>query len=152
MPYLLDTNILLRTIIIEDPNYHITIEAITFLKRDQQRLFIAPQNLIEFWNVATRPIERNGLGLSPVEAQAEVSRLKELLILLPDQKQIYPEWERLVQTYEVKGTKVHDTRLVAFMLVHQISHILTFNVKDFRRFNSEITPVSPKEIVNNAIT
>jgi hypothetical protein len=48
----------------------------------------------------------------------------------------------------VSGSKVHDTRLVAFMLVHQLSHILTFNVKDFRRFNHKIIPVSPKEITN----
>ncbi|MGB5712180.1 MAG: type II toxin-antitoxin system VapC family toxin [Waterburya sp.] len=149
MSYLLDTNILLRTLITEDPNYEITQKVIASLRREKERLFIAPQNLIELWNVATRPADQNGLGLSPIEAQAEVAGLKELFILLPDREQIYPEWERLVQTYEVKGTKVHDTRLVACMLVNQISHILTFNVKDFRRFSTEITPVSPKEIVNS---
>jgi hypothetical protein len=47
----------------------------------------------------------------------------------------------------VKGAKVHDTRLVAFMLVHRLSYILTFNIKDFRRFRTEITPISPKEIM-----
>lgn len=149
MSYFLDTNILLRTLVTDDPNYQITMSAIAFLRREKERLFIAPQNLIELWNVATRPADKNGLGLSPNEAQAEVARLKELFILLPDREQIYPEWERLVKTYEVKGAKVHDTRLVAFMLIHRLSHILTFNVKDFRRFSSEITPVSPKEIMNS---
>ena len=149
MPYFLDTNILLRTLVTDDPNYQITMSAIAFLRREKERLFIAPQNLIELWNVATRPADQNGLGLSPDSAQAEVARLKELFILLPEQEQIYPSWERLVETYEVKGTKVHDTRLVAFMLVHQIDNILTYNVKDFRRFSPEITPVSPKEIMNS---
>ena len=149
MPYFLDTNILLRTLVTDDPNYQITMSAIAFLRREKERLFIAPQNLIELWNVATRPADKNGLGLSPDEAQAEVARLKELFILLPDTEQIYPEWERLVKTYEVKGAKVHDTRLVAFMLIHRLSHILTFNVKDFRRFSPEITPVSPKDIMNS---
>ncbi len=147
MSYLLDTNIILRTIVTDDPNYQTTIEAIAFLRRSKERLFIAPQNLIELWNVATRPADKNGLGLSPSEAEAEVARLKELFILLPDTEQIYPEWERLVKTYEVKGANVHDTRLVAFMLVHQLSHIITFNTKDFRRFRPEITPISPKEIM-----
>lgn len=101
------------------------------------------------FSVATRPADKNGLGLSPSEAEAEVARLKELFILLPDTEQIYPEWERLVKTYEVKGANVHDTRLVAFMLVHQLSHILTFNTKDFRRFRTEITPISPKEIMQS---
>jgi predicted nucleic acid-binding protein len=147
MSYLLDTNILLRTLVTNDPNYQITIDAIASLRRSREKLFIAPQNLIELWNVATRPADKNGLGLSPLETEAEVARLKEFFILLPDTEQIYTEWERLVKTYEVKGTKVHDTRLVAFMLIHQLSHILTFNVKDFRRFDAEITPISPKEIM-----
>ena len=149
MSYFLDTNILLRTLVTDDPNYQITMSAIASLKRGKEQLFIAPQNLIELWNVATRPADKNGLGLSPDEAQVEVARLKELFVLLPDREQVYPEWERLVKTYEVKGAKVHDTRLVAFMLVHRLSHILTFNVKDFRRFSPEITPVSPKEVVGS---
>ena len=164
MSYFLDTNILLRTLVTDDPNYQITMSAIASLKRGKEQLFIAPQNLIELWNAATRPagqsfagfklprflwLHKNGLGLSPDEAQAEVARLKELFVLLPDREQIYPEWERLVKTYKVKGAKVHDTRLVAFMLVHRLSHILTFNVKDFRRFSPEITPVSPTDIINS---
>ena len=62
-------------------------------------------------------------------------------------REVYGEWERLVTTYEVKGSKVHDTRLVAFMMVHQISHILTFNVKNFRRFSAEVTAVRPQQIM-----
>ena len=101
MSYFLDTNILLRTLVTDDPNYQITMSAIASLKRGKEQLFIAPQNLIELWNVATRPADRNGLGLSPDEAQVEVARLKELFVLLPDREQIYPEWERLVKTYKV---------------------------------------------------
>ena len=92
--------------------------------------------------------KKNGLGFPPERTKAEVARLKRLFIFLPDTQAIFSEWERLVETYEVKGAKVHDTRLVAFMLVHQIERILTYNVKDFRRFSAEITPVSPKEIEN----
>ena len=101
MSYFLDTNILLRTLVTDDPNYQITMSAIASLRRGKERLFIAPQNLIELWNVATRPADKNGLGLSPDEAQAEVARLKELFILLPEREQIYPEWEQLVKTYSM---------------------------------------------------
>lgn len=149
MAYLLDTNILLRTISPNDPMHIETIAAIDILNASREQVIIAPQNLIELWNVCTRPTERNGLGFTPARTKAEVDRLKRLFIFIPDTKAIFPEWERLVTTYEVKGTKVHDTRLVAFMLVHRLSQILTFNVKDFRRFSPEITPVSPKEIVNS---
>jgi predicted nucleic acid-binding protein len=149
MAYLLDTNILLRTISPNDPMHIETVAAIDILNASREQVVIAPQNLIELWNVCTRPAERNGLGFTPERTKAEVDRLKRLFIFIPDTPAIFPEWERLVTTYEVKGTKVHDTRLVAFMLVHRLSQILTFNVKDFRRFSPEITPVSPKEIVNS---
>lgn len=147
MAYLVDTNVLLRTLVTDDPQYQITQDTIFILRRSGERLFIAPQNLIELWNVATRPSDKNGLGLSPTETKAEIVQLKSLFILLPDAEQMYSEWERLVSIYQVKGSKVHDTRLVAFMLVHQLSHILTFNIKDFRRFQAEITPVSPQKII-----
>jgi predicted nucleic acid-binding protein len=149
MAYLLDTNILIRTISPNDPMHIETIAAIDILNASREQVIIAPQNLIELWNVCTRPAERNGLGFTSERTKAEVDRLKRLFIFIPDTPAIFPEWERLETTYEVKGTKVHDTRLVAFMLVHRLSQILTFNVKDFRRFSPEITSVSPKEIVNS---
>lgn len=146
MSYLLDTNILLRFVSPEDSMHLETVNAVDSLNANRERLIIAPQNLIEFWNVCTRPSDKNGLGFTPEIARTEIDRFKRLFVLLSDTERVYSEWERLVTTYEVKGTKVHDTRLVAFMLVHQISHILTFNVKDFRRFQSEVTAVSPRQM------
>jgi predicted nucleic acid-binding protein len=35
---------------------------------------------------------------------------------------------------DVLGKNAHDTRLVAAMLVHGVTHLLTFNVTDFSRF------------------
>ena len=125
MAYLLDTNILLRLISPDDPMHAETVAAINTLNARREEAIIAPQNLIELWNVCTRPAEKNGLGFTPERTKAEVARLKRLFIFLPDTQAIFLEWERLVETYEVKGAKVHDTRLVAFMLVHQIESILT---------------------------
>ena len=51
---------------------------------------------------------------------------------------MYREWKRLVTQHEVRGAKVHDTRLVAAMNVHGIRRITTFNVGDFTRFNIEV--------------
>jgi hypothetical protein len=39
-----------------------------------------------------------------------------------------------------------DTNIL-LMLVHGVTHILTFNVRDFRRYR-EITAVLPTDIVN----
>ena len=146
MSYLLDTNILLRFISPKDPKHSEVVTTVDALHNRQQRVIISPQNLIELWNVCTRPKENNGLGLTLKKTEEEVKRLKKLFIFFPDNLDVYLQWERLVSTYNVKGSKVHDTRLVAFMLVHQISHIMTFNVKDFRRFRGEITPLTPEDI------
>ncbi|NEP22752.1 type II toxin-antitoxin system VapC family toxin [Moorena sp. SIO3I6] len=109
-------------------------------------IVIAPQNLIELWNVCTRPSKNNGLGFTLSQTKAEIDRLKRLFVFLPDTHKIYSEWEKLVTIYEVKGVKVHDARLVAFMKVHDLSHILSFNIRDFRRFGDEVIPVHPKDI------
>ncbi len=143
MSYLLDTNILLRIVDSNHPMNADAVEAIDSLRTSDTPLFIATQNLIELWNVCTRPLEKNGLGLTLTRTKTEVEKLKNLFVLLPDTSEIYEEWERLVTRYEVRGVNVHDTRLVALMLIHRVSHILTFNVKDFRRFDAFIDSSKP---------
>ena len=145
MSFLIDTNILLRS---ADPNHPMHADAVTatnILLGGEEDVCIIPQNLIEFWNVYTRPADKNGLGHTPGEAAAEVNRLKGLFLLLPDTVAIYAEWERLVLIYGVRGVNVHDARLVAAMLVHGVTHILTFNTKDFARYG-EVTAVHPMDM------
>lgn len=123
-----------------------TVNAISILRGAGIKLFITSQNLVEFWRSATRPVQRNGLGLTIEEASAELQRLETLFPVLPDVPEIYPEWKRLVLEYGVMGVNVHDARLVAVMRVHGLTHILTFNTGDFTRYSSEITPVHPASV------
>lgn len=109
-------------------------KATTTLIRQGETVHIIPQNLYEFWSVATREIKYNGLGLSIPDTQAELARLKALFSFLPDSPAILPEWERLVTTHAVSGRDSHDTRIVASMNVHKITHLLTFNKDDFKRY------------------
>ena len=146
MTFLVDTNLLLRSVEPSHPMYGDAVNAIATLQGRGEQLHIVPQNLIEFWNVYTRPLERNGLGHTAAEAEAEVNRLKAFFSLLPDTAAIYEEWERLVVVHAVRGVNVHDAKLVAAMLVHGLTHILTFNISDFARY-SEITAVHPTAIV-----
>lgn len=145
MTFLVDTNLLLRSVEPSHPMYGDAVNAIATLQGRGEQLHIVPQNLIEFWNVYTRPLERNGLGHTAAEAEAEVNRLKAFFSLLPDTSEIYQEWERLVVVYAVRGVNVHDAKLVAAMLVHGLTHVLTFNISDFARY-SEITAVHPTTV------
>lgn len=143
MAFLVDTNVLLRSIDLAHPMNRDAVDTLRTLQSREEQLCIVPQNLIEFWNVYTRPLERNGLGGTPEEAESEVMQLKALFTLLPDTPAIYPTWEQLVSQYRVRGVNVHDARLVAAMIVHRLTHILTFNDRDFMRY-SEITVIVPK--------
>lgn len=119
--------------------------ALNVLLQSADDVALSSQNLIEFWNVCTRPLEKNGLGMSIQQASTELTRLEGIFSLLPDTPAVYPQWRQLVEEYGVKGVNVHDARLVAVMLVSGYSHVLTFNTADFQRFN-EITVVHPSQI------
>jgi predicted nucleic acid-binding protein len=69
---------------------------------------------------------------------AEVAKIEQALILLPDAPAAYVEWKRLMLAHGVIGVKVHDARLVAAMNVHGVRRILSFNVDDFKRYEIEV--------------
>ena len=150
MSFAVDTNVLLRNIADGDVAQPIAKNGLFVLRDRGDILSIFPQNLIEFWAVATRPVSNNGLGLSVAQAQVEIVSLKTLFALLPDTPEIFSEWEKIVLQYRVSGKQVHDARLVAAMRVHNVTHLLTFNTADFKRF-SFITAVSPQAIFNDEL-
>jgi predicted nucleic acid-binding protein len=55
--YLIDTNILVRLVRPQDPLNPAAAGAVDILKRRGEKTSVAAQNLIEFWSVATRPVE-----------------------------------------------------------------------------------------------
>ncbi|NJK99908.1 MAG: type II toxin-antitoxin system VapC family toxin [Spirulinaceae cyanobacterium SM2_1_0] len=147
MIYLVDTNVLLRFVDRSHPLHPLLRTAIRELRQDGHKLQVFSQNCIEFWNVATRPIERNGFGLAPPETERLLQLIERLFPVLPDSSEIYKEWRRLVVAFGVSGVQVHDARLVALMKVNGISCILTLNVEDFKRYISEgIKAVAPRDV------
>jgi hypothetical protein len=49
---------------------------------------VAPQNVVEFWSVATRPVNENGLGMDARRADAEITTLLRLFRLLPYRQEV----------------------------------------------------------------
>lgn len=145
VPHLLDTNALLRLAQRDDPEHGLVTAAIDRLLEEGAELCYTPQNVVEFWNVFTRPREKNGFGLSVAQADHQSALIENRFTLLPDNEKIHREWRRLVVVHQVKGVNVHDARLVAAMLAHGITHLLTRNRSDFQRY-SDITVVDPAEV------
>lgn len=146
MRVLVDTNILLRS---AQPNHPLASQAtlaVSKLIRQQDAVFFCPQNIAEFWNVATRPTATNGLGLSHDQALREVGSIEMLLTLLPDIPAIYGTWKEIVSSHRVQGVKVYDGRLVAVARVYRVENILTFNTADFKRYGN-ITALHPSTVL-----
>jgi predicted nucleic acid-binding protein len=138
MSVLVDTNILLRRTQPGHAQHAVSMKSVARLLAGGESVCFTPQNISEFWNVATRPLANNGLGFPVSLVLAEVEKIERILTLLPDSPATYPEWKRLVIKHSVQGIKVHDTRLVAAMNVHGVGRILTFNADDFMRYGIEI--------------
>ena len=147
MIYLVDTNVLLRFLHTADVSYPMVRSAVGELWTNDHELKTTSQNLTEFWNASTRPIDRNGYGLKPAEANQLLQRAENLFPLLPDSPATYLEWRRLVVDYSISGVKVHDARLVAAMIVHGVTRILTFDIDDFTRYKPEgIVAINPTDV------
>ena len=146
--YLADTNVLLRLSDTPARQNPIAAQAVARLFRENHDVFITAQNIIEFWAVATRPVEVNGLGWNPERARCEVAALLEKFPLLPDHPDIFPNWIRLVQDIPVFGKRVHDARLVAVMKTNAVEHLLIFNSGDFSLFPG-LSIVEPRTLVES---
>jgi predicted nucleic acid-binding protein len=133
----LDTNLLTRMARSHDPQSAVARAAIQTLRGRGERLIIVPQNLYEFWAVATRPAGAppaggNGLGMTPTQAGLWLQFFQRRFTLLPDRAELTDLWQSLVEAQGVTGFRAHDARFVAAMQSYGITRLLTFNAGDFR--------------------
>jgi len=143
--YLVDTNVLLRISRQDDPQHELIGSTIEELVERGTELCFALQNISEFWNVCTRPADRNGYGLTIAETDERIRHIERTMTFLPDSEQVYSIWRGLVFAHQVRGVQVHDARLAAIMRAYDVTHILTLNQPDFLRY-SAIQAVHPSQI------
>jgi predicted nucleic acid-binding protein len=122
--YLVDTNILLRLTNRRREQYEICHDAIRLLRSSGCLLYYTLQNAAEFWNVSTRPVEWNGQGLSVEEVGQGLNVIEGSMTLLPDDAKVYATWRELIAALDVRGVQVHDAKLAAAMLAHDVPRIL----------------------------
>jgi predicted nucleic acid-binding protein len=149
MAYLIDTTILVRLANAADAQHAVAARAVLELHRRNEVLNVTPQVLVEFRNVATRPVAVNGLGLSIVTVEAKAATFELRVPLLAETPDVYPAWKALVGTLGVIGKQVHDARLVAVCHIHGVTHLLTFNVAHFVRmtgFGPGVVVVDPARV------
>ena len=145
LSYLVDTNILLRISRPDDPDYGQIGVTLEELEKQNAQLCFSLQNIAEFWNVCTRPSERNGYGLSTAETNRRVEFVERTMTFLPDNDRVYSARRTLVTLHNVRGVQVHDARLAAIALVYGVTRILTLNPADFVRY-PHLQAIHPSEV------
>lgn len=144
--YLADTNLLLRLADPASAQHPAAIQALARLFRQGDEVFLTPQNFIEFWAVATRPVAANGFGWNGERTAREVDDLQKRFPLLADSPEVFTRWLDLVKQLPVTGKRVHDARLVAVLQAHAVENLITFNMFDFAVFPS-LSLVDPRALV-----
>jgi len=143
---LLDTSILARLPDSASPDRPAVMAALSKLLRNNEQLVVVPQNIYEFWAVATRrpgaPSSggQNGLGMSIERATLWLRKIQNLCRVLPEIPEILPLWQDLIAQHRISGFHAHDFRLIGAMQAHGIGQILTLNVKHFAGFVSILDP------------
>ena len=100
-------------------------------------LTISRQVMREYLAVVTRP----GGGSEPIAmaaALADVERFAAAFDLLEDGPEVGARLAELCREVALAGRQVHDANIVATMLAHGETRLLTANQGDFRRFAPRI--------------
>ena len=139
---LLDTNLLVRLVNPLDSRHGTATRAVAKLVTRGCQVCLVPQCCYEFFVVATRPRDVNGLAMEPADALDDIDDFVSRFTLLKDERGVFTRWRELVREVAVRGRPAHDARLVAAMRRHGLTHVLTFNGKDFRRY-AGVTVLAP---------
>src|SRR4051812_441359 len=103
MGTLVDTSILLRVFDANSPHYRAIRRAFRKALEEKIHLVVTVQNLAEFWNVATRPLDKNGQGLSVERVKRRIEIIEQFSEILSEDNVSYQNWKRLVEQYGVQG-------------------------------------------------
>lgn len=145
MACLIDTGVLLRAFDGASSEYQAIRRAFRKLWSRQDLLIVAVQNLAEFWNVSTRPIDKNGYGLTAARAGKRLAASERICQVIPESEDTFRVWKQLVFAHDIVGVAVLDARLVSVMITHGISTVMTLNAQDFRRY-AGITAIIPADV------
>lgn len=109
------------------------------------RCFLTAEVLVELWVIATPPVAVNGLGRAVEQTRSIIDQLLNRFPLLEESPHIFPNWLELVTVNKLISKRTHDVRIVATMLAHETTYLLTFNPSDFA-VTSDITIVQPEDL------
>jgi predicted nucleic acid-binding protein len=138
----LDTNILLRSTVTQNPQYSQIRKFVQNYTDAGTELWISRQVIREYISQVTRPqVFMNPLPSEQIEIQYQ--RITALYKVADETEAVTQQLITLLKAYPTGGKQIHDANIVATMLAYGIDTLLTLNVDDLKRFEGKITIVSP---------
>ena len=137
----IDTNVLVHSTNPASPD-HVRARAALTRLRAEGSVAITRQILREYLSVTTRP-QSWSRALTLAEATSDTDAFIRRFAVLEDGPPVWNELMMLTQTFAFGGKQMHDANIVATMLAHGETRLLTFNTADFRRFGTLIEIVAP---------
>jgi predicted nucleic acid-binding protein len=136
-----DTNVLVHSTASASP-HHLRARAALARFGAQGPVAVTRQVLREYLAATTRP-QSWSRALTLAEATADTDSFIRRFAVLEDGPAVWSELITLTRSFAFGGKQVHDANIVATMLAHGETRLLTFNDADFRRFGSFIDVVVP---------
>jgi predicted nucleic acid-binding protein len=139
-----DTNILLRATITQFPLHTQAKSLVDSYLDVGSELWISRQVIREYINQASRPqVFMNPMTFEQVDTQYRAMRI--LFKIADETEAVTTQLLALLKEYPTGGKQVHDTNIVASMLVSGIDTLLTLNISDFKRFEDKIKLITLEE-------
>jgi len=135
---MLDTNVLLAATDEGRVEHDQALAIVNIWPARGTALYASGQIMREYLAVATRPAEKNGLGLPLADALANVRAFRGRTTLLAEDGKVADRLIALLDQTACGGKQIHDANVVATMLVHGIGTIVTINSGDFTRFGQHV--------------
>ena len=140
----LDTNLFIPARFDAAPAHALARAALNRAERSGEVLCISRQVMREYLAAATRP-QAWSAPLPMSRALADLSWMGEVYEVLEDGPHVMDVLTRLGRDIPMGGKQVHDANIVATMLAYGERRLLTFNIRDFRRFAAHIEVLDPAD-------
>jgi predicted nucleic acid-binding protein len=142
-PVFVDTNVLIYATRRAASEHAAAQAALARLEGEGRSLWISLQILREYLAAATRP-QVTSPALPMETAVADVRRFRQVFRVAEDRPVVLDRLLTLLGTHYGAGRQVHDTNIVATMLEHGISRLLTFQRRRFQALRGIIELEPPQ--------
>ena len=128
-----DTNSIVRAEFELAPDHEVAKSALETERESGRVIYISRQIVREYLAVLTRP-QPWSPPLSMSDALARARSLMNSFTILEDGPEVTETLLELCQQVPAGGRQIHDANIAATMLTHDVRLLLTFNQRDFQRY------------------